>query len=134
MRSSWYAKALFDLTEKSTLAEDTLIQHFVGTITRNGHLHMLPRILRSYARIKAKALKRATIEVTTATPANEREVLALLRNEPFSRILSPKHKRVVRLVDPNIIGGTIARTSSARVDMSYKSMLVGIYQNMTNHL
>lgn len=134
MRASWYAKALYDLETSSTLTPEKLVEQFVGTVEANGHLYMLPRILRAYERSTSKQEKRETIEVTTAFEMAQSEVLALLRSEPYSNILSPKHKRVVRKVDSNVIGGVIARTSTSRVDMSHKNMLIQIYQNMTNQL
>jgi F0F1-type ATP synthase delta subunit len=95
---------------------------------------MLHKILRAYERILAKNEKHETIEVTTATPLSEPEVAQLLRSEPFAKLISGTHRRVKRKVDPTIIGGAVARTSTSRTDASHKHMLMQIYQNMTNTL
>lgn len=134
MRASWYARALYDISLSGLLSEEKTIAHFMGTLSANGHTHMLPRILRVYERIATKEAKKETIVLTTATEIPEAHVAALLRKEPFSHILSGAHRRVERVVDESIIGGAIARTSTLRVDHSHKNMLVQIYQNMTNQL
>lgn len=134
MRASWYAKALFALTEEKVLSEEKIAAHFIGTVSANGHAHMLPKILRSYERLVSKQEKKETIEVVTATALSQEDVGKLLRKEPWSSILSPQHKRVERKIDPTVIGGVLARTSSARIDMTHKNMLMQIYQNMTSQL
>ncbi len=134
MRASWYAKALYGVTTEGALSEADAVERFLGTVSANGHTHMLRKILRAYERLLATHAKREIIEVTTATELSQAEVAQLLRKEPFSNILSSKHKRVLRRIDPAIIGGAVARTSASRVDQSHKNMLVQIYQNMTNHL
>ncbi len=134
MRASWYAKAIYDLVETGVMSEEKSIEHVVGVVRMNGHEYMLPKIVRAIERIAQKREKHETIEVITANELPQEEVSALLRKEQFARILSPLHKRVVRKVDETLIGGTIVKTDSVRIDMSYKSALREIYQNMTNTL
>lgn len=134
MRASWYAKAIHDLVETRALSEEKALEHVIGVVRMNGHEYMLPKIVRAMERIAQKRAKHETIEVITAEILPEKDVSALLKGEQFSKILSPLHKRVVRKVDPTLIGGTIVKTDSERIDMSYKRMLQEIYQHMTNTL
>lgn len=134
MRASWYAKAIYELVETGAMSKEKSVEHVVGVVRMNGHEYMLPKIVRAIERIAQKNAKHETIEVITANELPQTEVSALLRQEQFAKILSPLHKRVVRKVDPTLIGGTIVKTDSERIDMSYKRMLQEIYQNMTNTL
>ena len=69
--------------------------------------------------------------MVTATPIAEAEVQKLLKEERFSKILSKDHRHVARKVDETIVGGTIMRTGSERVDGSYKRALIDLYQDIT---
>ena len=131
MRPSSYAKALFAVAGEGTLSEEKLLEHFLGTLRTNGHVHMLPRVLRAYERILAKHTKKETIEVTTATELSQTEVATLLRKEPFANVLTTLHKRVERKVDSSVVGGAIVRTSGTRIDASYKRKLLDLYQSLT---
>jgi F0F1-type ATP synthase delta subunit len=71
MRASWYAKALYALTASGDSPSESVITHFVGTVSKNGHTHMLHKILRAYERILAKQAKHETITVTTALALSE---------------------------------------------------------------
>jgi F0F1-type ATP synthase delta subunit len=128
MRASWYAKALIDLS--STLPEDELVTRLVGTLKNNNHLHMLPQVVRAYERLLLRKDRHSTITVTTERPYEQSEVSALLRKDDFARALTVTHKRVVRVVDPTIVGGAIVRTSSLRVDRSYKRALLDLYRSL----
>jgi|GEM_PF-1746775 len=131
MRASYYAKALYDLGTSSSLTPDALLSNFLSVVSLNGHQHMLPRIVRFYEKSLKKREKEEIIGVTTAVESSQTDITALLRKEPFSKILSSSHKRVVRSVNPGIIGGVVVKTNSSRIDASHKNSLIQIYQQMT---
>ena len=130
MRATWYAQALYELETEGQMSDTTSFLHFVGTVRGNGHAHMLPKIIRAYERISTRAEKQSTIEVTTAVDCTQEEVGKLLRKEPFAHVLLPTHKKVVRKVDPTLIGGAIVRTGGVRIDASYKRKLQELYQSL----
>lgn len=134
MRASWYSQALYEVLASHKGDDAKLLQQFRDTVVRNGHAHMLPKILRSFERLLVKKDREATIEVTSATPLSEKDVAELLKKAPFKNVLSPGHRTVVRKVDETITGGVVVRTSMMRVDASYKRMLLELYQKITGNL
>lgn len=134
MRASWYSQALYEVLASHKGDEEKLLKQFKETVIRNGHAHMFSKILRSYERLLAKKQKEATIEVTSATPLSEKTVAELLRASPYKNVLSTTHRSVVRKVDETITGGVVVRTSTMRIDASYKRMLLELYQKITKNL
>jgi F0F1-type ATP synthase delta subunit len=134
MRASYYAQALYDLALTEKGGEEKLIRQFVETVAGNGHAHMLPKILKSYERIANKEARKSTIEVTSAAPLSEENVLLLLKKEPFKNVLTVSHKKVVRKTDDTLVGGVVVRTGAMRIDASYKRMLLDLYQETIKNL
>lgn len=130
MRASWYAKTLAALEDSGALSEPKILDQFIAVVEQNGHTHMLRKIIRGYERIIARKTAHETIEVTTASAISEAEVATLLRTAPFAQVLSPEHKRVIRKVDPTLIGGAVARTDRMRIDASYKRTLADLYHSL----
>lgn len=130
MRASWYARALYELHQGSQRDEATLVKHFVDTVSRNGHAHMLRKIVAHFEKLVRRGERDRTIEVHTAQEIPEKEVLTLLKKAPFSAVLSGAEKRVVRKTDPSLVGGAIVRSRYVRVDASYKRMLTDLYQSL----
>ncbi len=131
MRAAHYAHALEQLLKEHPESETELIERLVVVVRDNGHHHLLSKILRSFTKLHERDEKRNTIEVITATAVGETDIQRLLKSDPFKRILSTKHKHVKRTIDDSIVGGTIVRTGSQRVDASFKRALIELYQNIT---
>ena len=131
MRAAHYAHALEELIKEQPAKEVEFVERLFTVMHENGHDHLLKKVLRSFTRLHERDQKKTTIEVITATPVTEGEVVKLLKNEPFSKILSKDHRHVARKVDETIVGGTIVRTGSERVDASYKRGLIELYQDIT---
>jgi F0F1-type ATP synthase delta subunit len=129
MRAEYYAQALWEL-ESAGKVDKNMLTHFVGTVKKNGHAHLLPKISRALENITEKAEKRQTIEVISGDDLSEGAVATLLKNEPFKHALTPKHKKVLRKKDESLIGGTVVRTSDTRIDNSYKRALLDLYQSL----
>ena len=130
MRSSWYAKALYELHTESKLDEAKLLKQFIGTVSANGHAHMLGKIMSGFERLVTKGINETTIEVRSAKEMTESGVLSLLKKEPFNHALRGTPKKVVRKTDPTIVGGTIVRSKTIRIDASHKRMLIDLYQSV----
>jgi ATP synthase F1 delta subunit len=131
MRAAHYAHALEELLKESPAKETELVERLFTVIKENGHEHLLKKVLRSFTRLHERDLKKSTIEVITATPLPESEVVKLLKKAPFSKILTADHRHVSRKVDDSIVGGAIVRTGSQRIDQSYKRALIELYQHIT---
>ena len=132
MRASWYAKAFFDLANSKTMGEEQLINHFTKTVTENGHAFMFPQILRSLKRIQEREEQKTTIEITSVAPISENEIGTILKHRYFKHAVSPFHKRVIRKTDETLVGGTVVRTGTLRVDTSYKRALLDLYTNVVH--
>lgn len=131
MRASTYAQALWELSEDPKHGKDNdLVRNFLATVERKGHAHLFPKIARSLERISKRQAQRETIEVASAEALSEPEVATLLKSEPYKHAVGPKHRKVVRRVDPTLIGGAVVRTSSARIDGSHKRALLELYQSL----
>ena len=131
MRASYYAKALREIEVSGKIPEEKLVDHFLGILTQNGHTHMLPKILRSYERMRSKEEAQSTIEVISAAPMTEHEVQSLLKKDPFRNALTASHKKVIRKTDATLVGGVVVRSGTTRHDASYKRMLLELYQSLT---
>lgn len=131
MRAFHYATALHSLLALHPEKEDELITQFMSTVRANGHEHLLIKIVRSFEKIEKKILTASTIEVTSVVKMSTEEVTKLLRTEPFSKLLSTKHKHVIRKEDDTLVGGVVVKAGSLSVDQSYKRALLDLYQNIT---
>jgi F0F1-type ATP synthase delta subunit len=132
MRARDYAQAFIELKQQTSLSEQELLKRFVTIVHQNGHRTLLPRIVRQIEKGVERAKREETILMTSAHEMTEAETATLLKQEPFRNILGAKHKKVERKVDKNIIGGHILKTSSRKVDTSYKQALTNLYQHITN--
>lgn len=134
MRASTYAKALREVLRSRILDEDVAIEHFVATVRANGHEYLLPNIVKTFERLAEKEVRSETIEVTSAYPLSEDEVVGVLKQPEHRELLTASHRRVARRVDDSVIGGVVVRAGSRRVDGSYKRALLDIYQAFTSTL
>ncbi len=132
MRASQYAEALYRATQEHPHKEDALVANFIETLKANGHVHFLPRVVRSLERFRMRDEKERTIRITSSHELSEKETQEILRTEPFKNLLDASHKRVERVVDDSIIGGTIVSTKAQRVDGSYKRALLELYKSITS--
>jgi F-type H+-transporting ATPase subunit delta len=130
MRASTYAQAFHELAATEKIEGEKLVKQFVATVLGNGHAHLLPKIVRVLDRIEKRTEDQATIEVTSATALSPEKVAQLLKREPFKHALSAAHKKVVRKVDATLIGGAVVRTGAQKIDASYKSSLITLYQSL----
>lgn len=141
MRASYYAQAFHDLAclsesarsqaTASKMEEGVLVKQFVATVVQNGHAHLLRKILRSIERTVRREEKQSTIEVTSAKELSQEDVGALLKKEPWKYAPSSAHKKVLRKTDGALIGGAVVRTSTTKIDASYKRILLDLYRQIT---
>jgi F-type H+-transporting ATPase subunit delta len=131
MRAFHYARALESLYKDDPSKENEVVERLLAVMHENGHDHLLKKVLRSFQKLHERDRKKSTIEIVSATPIAEGEVVKLLKKEPFSKILSTKHRHVTRSVDDSIVGGVVVKTGSERVDASFKRSLIDLYEHIT---
>ena len=130
MRAIHYAKAFHELALSKKVEGATLVKQFVGTVAQNGHTHLFPKIVRSLERTLSREEKKETIEVTSAKELSPEEVRKLLKKDPFKHALSSAHKKVIQKVDETLVGGSVVRTGSLKIDASHKHSLLELYQSV----
>ena len=136
MRASHYALALYQVAseQKGSTDDGALVKKFVEVVEKNGHTYLLPRILKSFQSRQSREVGRTVIHVSSAVSILEKHVQELLKKEPYSRMLSEKHRKVIRHVDDTLIGGVVVRTGTQQVDASYKRALTDIYKSLTANI
>jgi F-type H+-transporting ATPase subunit delta len=97
-----------------------LTRRFVGVVTYNRRLFVLPQIVDGFLALLAARRGEVTAEVTSANKLDQRHVEAL--TETLRRIVGGK-VTVDLKVDPNILGGLVVRVGSRMFDSSLRSKL-----------
>jgi F0F1-type ATP synthase delta subunit len=130
MRASHYAQALYELSSQKDADPAVLAERFMGAVRANGDTHLLPRIMRRFEKLWVAEEKKRTIEVVTAVPRSERDISELLKKEPYKKLVSADHKRVVRKTDETLVGGAVVRAGGLEVNGSHKNALLNLYQQL----
>ena len=102
------------------LALSPLTGKFLGTVTANGRLFNLPRIIAAFAAIAAAARGEVTAEVTSAHPLSDAQIAALADK------LKAREGREVKIkarVDRDLLGGLVVRIGSKQIDSSIRTRL-----------
>jgi F0F1-type ATP synthase delta subunit len=132
MRAIHYAKVMYALTAGKPVAEQRdLVDQVIEAARERRNGHLLPKILRAYERIAAREEARGTIIVATADPITEARAMEIIRSDVTRQIIDPTHRRVVRTVDPTLVGGFVVRTRGWRVDASYRRALTDLYRRLS---
>jgi F-type H+-transporting ATPase subunit delta len=113
------AKAMRALLERSGANELTL--RFVGVVSDNRRLFVLPAIIDAYLRRLAERRGEVVAHVTSAqalAPAQVDKVTETLRRSLGSKVV------VDLKVDPGLIGGLVVRVGSKLIDDSLRTKLM----------
>jgi F0F1-type ATP synthase delta subunit len=133
MRAIHYAKALQRQSETSSVDEASeRVRALIGVLQRNGHIHLLGKIVRSYEKLTRRRQASRTITIASARPLDETVVTALLRDERFRSLIRPEHSMVERRVDDTLVDGVVVRTKGERVDASAKRALLDLYDRLAS--
>lgn len=112
-------KRLVEALARRVLADATVIK-FVANVIERDRISGLPEIARAYQRLADEAAGRQQAEITTATPlapeAAMRIKSALEKATGKTIVLSTK-------VDPELIGGVVAKVGSYLIDGSVRASL-----------
>ena len=97
-----------------------LTRRFVGVVTYNRRLFVLPQIIDGFLALLAARRGEVSAEVTSANTLDQRQVEAL--TETLRRVVGGK-VTVDLKVDPNILGGLVVRVGSRMFDSSLRAKL-----------
>ena len=104
-----------------------LTKNFLGVLSANRRLAVLPEIIRAFSAIAAGARGEATADVTSAHALGEGQVEALRQK------LEAREGRNVKIktsVDPDLLGGLVVTIGSKRIDSSIRTRLNSLAQAM----
>ncbi|MBL7045577.1 MAG: F0F1 ATP synthase subunit delta [Parcubacteria group bacterium] len=116
-----YAQALH-----GGVAVETLLK----LVNKRGHERLLPRILLELKKLEQFTLGHASAKVVVASGTDLKKLKIEIANAMNK--LGISEESVLTEVDESIVGGFVVKGKDALVDLSYKSMLVGLYKNIVN--
>lgn len=118
-----YAQALFDLAQKPGASASDLVKKMVAHLKETGREKLLPRILREYQRIEARAQTFGQeLEV-----ADEQEATQAAKEAQALGITAEPS------VNPDLITGWRARSGSRLIDRSGKRALIDLYRQIARN-
>jgi F0F1-type ATP synthase delta subunit len=120
-----YAQALFDeVHKKKHESADTILKHLKGVLLRKGHQELLPRIAKALGAIEAKEVRKNSVKIAIAKGNGEvpKEFVSVFEKEGV-----PEYEPCQ---DENLVGGFVAKGKGFRVDGSYKTALLSLYQSL----
>ena len=111
-------KAMSALLDK--MGANDLTKKFLGVVTANRRLFVLPGIIRAYLAELASRRGEVTADVVSAHPLNDAQVKAL--EDSLKKALGGKVAIAPR-VDSSILGGLIVKVGSRMIDSSLRTQL-----------
>ena len=118
-----YAKALWHVVEKG-MAPVRAVRSLHETLARHGRATLLPRISRAFRRIATRELTRDTV---TLSLAREKDTGAKKEARKTLSALNVKERDVKVHKDETLIGGWRAEGRGVLLDVSFKKMLLDVY-------
>jgi F-type H+-transporting ATPase subunit delta len=107
---------------REVLGEETppLVRRLAEILLRRGRISLLPDVAAVFSTVADRRLNRVTAEVATAVPLEEQHRARL--NEALAKF-SGKTVRMECAVDPELLGGAVARLDGTLLDGSVRSRL-----------
>ncbi len=94
--------------------------NFIGTVTKNRRLPLLPEMIRAYEALVAGMKGEISARITSAarlTAAQNKKIASALKAALGSEV------KIENIVDPSIMGGLVVRVGSRMIDTSIKTRL-----------
>lgn len=118
-----YAQALYTLAKKPGAKADDLVKRLIAHLSETGREKLLPRILREFSRIDARAESFGEIlEIASA-----KEKTAAEKEAQAFGITSPAQ------INAELVTGWRARSGSRVIDRSGKRALLDLYRQILTH-
>ncbi len=125
MLSEKYAQALYYIAkDKSEKEQEGFFDNFIKLLKRNGHLSLLPKILKNLNEISLKEHKKDKIDFIVSDEKFKDKYKEKIKD--YKKYLNLKQE-VQTKVDDAIVGGFIIRTKDTIIDGSYRRGLVNLY-------
>lgn len=121
-----YAQTLIKASREKTSEEfNTFFEKFVALLKEKHHYKSLPAILRKVEQLSRGSDSRAKTIMVVRDAAQEGEYKDILKEheEVFGSEYDVE-------VDENIVGGYVLKNRTHRIDNSYRSKLVKLYQRL----
>lgn len=120
-----YAKALHGGS-----VDSGFINGFLELVKARGHVRLLPRILLEFEKLEQVSDGDGSVSVTVAREGD----LEKLKSDIRMRVkeLGVAEGDVVTEVDEKVVGGFIVKGRDTLIDMSHRSMLIGLYKKLVN--
>lgn len=113
------AAAIAALVERANLS--ALVKNFLGVLTRNGRLPVLPQVIAAYTKVLAEKRGEITATVTAAQALSDQQIAGLKDN--LKRATGMNNVALDIWIDPAIIGGLVVKIGSRRIDGSLRTKL-----------
>lgn len=126
MRASHYAQALATFDNAPLAERENAVRRLVQVAEKNGHAHLLPKIIRVYTHLTEKAKRQSIATVTTAKEITHEKARSFAKAEG----IDIDTHTLAQTVDPTLIGGFVLRTRGERIDRSDKRALLEIYKKV----
>ena len=97
-----------------------LIRSFIGVVTKNRRLFVLPAMIKGYQALLAERRGEATAELFTASPLTDEQLGAIkdtLKNALGTRV------SIESKIDESLLGGLVLKIGSRMIDTSLKTKL-----------
>ena len=104
----------------SVLDLSDLSKNFLGVLSGNRRLSVLPEIIRAFTAIAAAQRGEVTAEVTSAHALGDDQVSAL---EQKLKEREGRNVKIRTSVDPELLGGLVVTIGSKRIDSSIRTRL-----------
>ena len=104
-----------------------ITRNFLGVLSANRRLAVLPDVIRAYVAIAAAARGEITADVTSAHPLTDTQIAQLADK------LAAREGKAVKIkanVDPELLGGLVVRIGSQQIDSSIRTRLNSLAQKM----
>ena len=103
-----------------TARASQLIRNFIGVVTKNRRLFVLPNIIKGYQALLAAHRGEATAELITAKPLTDTQTSSIENSikQTMGSKVALKSK-----VDPSLLGGLVLKIGSRMIDTSLKTKL-----------
>lgn len=124
-KAELYAQTLFEASQADDF--DAFFKKFIGFLESRDEQKLLPKIVAAVADLEEKRDAGSKTIITVASKGDVTKFSEELKSMSDSFDVS----EATIVEDPNIVGGYIARSSTAMIDASYRKGLLEMYQRLT---
>lgn len=127
-----YAELLLKvLAGKSSREQEKRLEHFLSLVHSRGHGKLLPRIVREFEKVLARASRKAEV---TLTAAHEKDLRAAAKEAAAVLARAGREGTPLReRVDQRLVRGFVLAGSDFTYDASARASLIALFERLTAH-